>query len=346
MPKRQLPHLQYESTRHGRMVWYVRVDRGPRFRIQGEYGTAEFLAGYRAALEGKKTPMKMSKAPKGCLNWLVDEWRQSSDWASTSLATRRQRENILVHVLRSAGTVPFEEITQKVIRDGRERRQGTPAAANNFLKTMRALFRWAKEAEHILVDPAKEVSFLTVKTKGFTPWTAEDVFKYRERWELGTSERVALEVILNTGLRRSDAVRLGRQHVKDEVATITLQKTEKTSNVTVHIPILPALQRALQAGPVGDLTFIVGKRGLPMTKESFGNTFRGYCESAGIAKGKSAHGLRKLAATIVAENGGSENELQALFGWVTNTQSLVYTRGADKKRLGLAAAMKLMGDED
>jgi 3-oxoacyl-ACP reductase-like protein len=59
-----------------------------------------------------------------------------------------------------------------------------------------------------------------------------------------------------------------------------------------------------------------------------------------------AHGLPKLAATIVAENGGSESELQALFGWVTNTQSLVHTRGADKKRLGLAAAMKLMGDGD
>jgi hypothetical protein len=49
------------------------------------------------------------------------------------------------------------------------------------------------------------------------------------------------------------------------------------------------------------------------------------------------------AGLRVANNGGSENELQALFGWVTNTQSLVYTRGADKKRLALAAAMKLMG---
>ena len=300
------------------MVWYVRVDRGPRIRILGEYGTAEFLASYRAALEGRRTPVTMTRAPKGCLYWLVDEWRRSSDWSSTSLATRRQRENILIHVLKSAGNVPFEEITPKVIRDGRERRQKTPAAANNFLKTMRALFQWAKDAEHVSVDPAKEVPFLTVKTKGFTPWTIEDVARYRKRWELGTPERVALEVILNTGLRRSDAVRLGRQHVKDEVATITLQKTEKTSNVTVHIPILPALQRAIEAGPVGDLTFIVGKRGLPMTKESFGNRFRGYCESAGIAKGKSAHGVRKLAATIVADNGGSENELQALFGWVTN----------------------------
>jgi hypothetical protein len=75
---------------------------------------------------------------------------------------RRQRENILIHVLKTAGAVPFSGITAKVIRDGRERRQKTPAAANDFLKTMRALFRWAKDAEHVSVDPAK----MTVKTKG------------------------------------------------------------------------------------------------------------------------------------------------------------------------------------
>lgn len=231
-----------------------------------------------------------------------------------------------------------------MIRDGRERRKNTPAVANSFLKTMRALFRWAREAEHIAVDPAKDVPFLTVRTKGFTPWTIEDVERYRAHWPLGTHERVALEVLVNTGLRRSDAVQLGRQHIKDGVATITLKKTDGTSDVTVHVPILPALQKAIDACPVGDLTFIVGKLGLPMTKESFGNMFRSYCEAAGVSRGKSAHGLRKLAATSVADNGGSEHELQALFGWVTNSQSLTCTRDANKKRLALAAAMKLMGN--
>ena len=77
-----------------------------------------------------------------------------------------------------------------------------------------------------------------------------------------------------------------------------------------------------------------------MTKESFGNTFREYCEAAGIEKGKSAHGLRKLAATIVADNGGSEHELQALFGWVTNSQSMTYTRASHFQLSPYPAAAK------
>jgi hypothetical protein len=47
--------LQREITRHGKAVWYVRVDRGPRVRIRAEYGTSAFEAEYRAALAGADT---------------------------------------------------------------------------------------------------------------------------------------------------------------------------------------------------------------------------------------------------------------------------------------------------
>jgi hypothetical protein len=52
-----------------------------------------------------------------------------------------------------------------------------------------------------------------------------------------------LDVIAYTGLRRGDAVRLGRQHVRGGVATM---KTEKsTYMVEVSLPILPVLQATL-----------------------------------------------------------------------------------------------------
>ena len=208
---------------------------------------------------------------------------------------------------------------------------------------MRALFRWAKEAEHVEIDQAIAVPFLTVKTKGFTPWTIEDVAHYRKRWQLGTRQRVALEVLLNTGLRRSDAVRVGRQHVKDDVITINTFKSENGQHetVTVYIPISEELRQTLAHGPTGDLSFIVGAQGRPLTKESFGNNFREWCDEAKLAKGKSAHGLRKLLASMVAEGGGSEMELQALFGWVTGQQSQLYTKSANRRRLALQAAMKV-----
>jgi len=50
--------------------------------------------------------------------------------------------------------------------------------------------------------------------------------------------------------------------------------TEKTGK-EVPLMILPVLGKTLAAGPVGDLAFIVGERGQPLTKESFGKRIQG-----------------------------------------------------------------------
>jgi integrase len=110
-------------------------------------------------------------------------------------------------------------------------------------------------------------------------------------------------VLLYTGLRRGDAVRLGRQHVRSGIATL---KTEKTGT-EVPLPILPVLAETLAAGPCGDLHYIVSADGKAFTKESFGNAFSKACKSAGVRA--SAHGVRKLAATRMANNGASERAL-------------------------------------
>ena len=85
---------------------------------------------------------------------------------------------------------------------------------------------------------------------------------YEQRWPIGTRQRVWLDVLLYTGLHRGDAVRLGRQHVRNAIAMI---KTEKTG-MPVTLPILPVLTKTLAAGRCGDLTFIAGASGRPFTK--------------------------------------------------------------------------------
>jgi integrase len=336
---RQLPYLNRQPGRHGngRVYWYVRVRKGPRIPIAGEYGSPEFLAAYSAAVGGGKgnAPPK-PRASRGTLRWLVEHWQRSSDWAATEMATRKQRENILLHVLGKSGDRAIEDIDAAAIKAGREKRMATPHAANNFLKTMRALFRWAKDEQLVEVDPAREVKFLKVKTEGFPPWGMEDVHAYRRRWPIGTTQRLALELFINTGLRRGDAAIVGPQHVREGIINIRAGKTK----TAIYTPILPALAQAIDAGPIGEMSFITSQYGRPMKKESLGNKFRQWCDAAGVKK--SAHGIRKLAATVIADNGASEQELQALFGWTTNAMSGIYTRERDRKRQALQAAFRLL----
>jgi hypothetical protein len=98
--------------------------------------------------------------------------------------------------------------------------------------------------------------------------------------------------------------------------------------VTITIPILPVLDKILQAGPCADLAFICGENGSPLTKESFGNAFRDACNSASVTK--SAHGVRKIGATRAANNGATVAELEAIFGWQGGGMASLYTLAADR----------------
>ena len=106
---------------------------------------------------------------------------------------------------------------------------------------MRGLFRWAYKAKLIEHDPTAGVETpARPKTEGFKAWTEDDVSAYEQHWPIGTRQRVWLDVLLYTGLRRGDAVRLGRQHLKHGVATLT---TEALSFGMIFAPSLMEFRR-------------------------------------------------------------------------------------------------------
>lgn len=339
VPRPRPIYLQKRWSRHGKLTWYVRVGRGKLVRLREEYDSPKFWEEYHAAIDGKPRATTVPPTKSASLKWLIERYKDSSAWRELSPATRRQRENIFAGVLAKSGDEPFLAIKSSDIEAAKEDRRDTPAQARNFLDAMRGLFRWAKDpAKFVKVDPTEGVRnpARAYSGPGFPAWTESDIDLYEKRWAAGTRQRVWLHVLLYTGLRRGDAVRLGRQHLRQGIATIWTEKT----GTEVTIPILPILADTLASGPTGDLAFICGERGEPLTKESFGNVFSAACRAAGVKK--SAHGVRKIGATRAAENGATVAELEALFGWSGGQMASLYTRAADRRRLAKASASKLI----
>jgi len=239
-------------------------------------------------------------------------------------------------VCKTAGDVPFASITSKTIIEGRDRRRQTPFAANDFLKAMRGLFHWALDAQHVAIDPTVGAARCKVPhTDGYRVWTEDEIDRFEAYWPIGTRERLALAIFLYTGLRRGDAVRLGRQHVTDGLIKI---RTEKCST-QVTIPVLPELTEVITATKTGDLAFIATVHGTPMTKDSFGQWFTRACRAAGVPG--SAHGLRKAGATRAVENGATLAQLNAIYGWTGEKMASFYTRSMDRAKLAKEAMTKL-----
>jgi len=155
---------------------------------------------------------------------------------------------------------------------------------------------------------------------------------------LGTRPRLAIDILLFLGLRRSDAVVVGRQHMKDGVVSICTQKT----GAWVYLPVFRQLQESIDATPTGDLAFLTTSLGKPFTSgASFGNWFAKQCKAAGLPDECRAHGLRKAGATIAADEGATAHELMAMYGWTRLAMAEAYTKEADKKRLAKSASERL-----
>lgn len=98
--------------------------------------------------------------------------------------------------------------------------------------------------------------------------------------------------------------------------------------------------RCIEACSSQNLTFLVTERGKPFMSNGFGYWFKDRCREASLPH-CSAHGLRKAGATLAAENGATERQLMAMFGWRTSKMAEQYTRRADQKRLA-GGAMHLI----
>lgn len=335
---KKLPlHVVVERSRHGRIKLFYRIGKGKRTRLPDDISSSDFKEAYRLAAAGHelpKAPTNSSNQPES-LRWLIEQYKKSAIWKSYSVATRRQRENIFLNTLDRSANAPYQAINRRSMEQAIESRSDTPAQANNFLKAMRGLFEWALKNEFIDADPTAGINKLKYKSDGFAAWTMDDLAKFYKKWPIGSKPRLATELLLHSGLRRSDIVLAGWQHMNGNIFSMRTQKTGAT--ITVEFP--DSLIAIISASPTGEETFIANENRRPFTKESFGNWFRARCTEAHIDK--SAHGIRKLSATLAAEGGAPAHELMAQYGWSNIAQAETYTKGADRKSLGIKSSNRV-----
>src|SRR5260370_30120024 len=184
---------------------------------------------------------------------------------------------------------------------------GTPSAARNFLKTVRALMTHCIMEGMRADDPTQGVKQAPIKTAGYRTWTEGDIAAFEAVHPIGSRARLAFALLLYTAQRRSDVVHLGRQHIRDGMFQLRQQKT----GATLVIPVHPALTEVLEAMPNDHLTFLTTGTGKPFSAAGFTNWFREMCNEAGLPRGTSAHGLRKAACRRLAEAGWSAEGIAA-----------------------------------
>jgi integrase len=144
------------------------------------------------------------------------------------------------------------------------------------------MFKWVLAEEKAPHDPSRDLTVAPPRLERHHTWTVEEVRQFEERHPIGTKARLALALLLWTGVRRSDVVTLGRQHVRIGWLRFTQQKSRNRKPVVTQIPILPELRHIIDESPCRDLNLLVTSTGAPHALWGFGTWFRDRCVETAV----------------------------------------------------------------
>jgi integrase len=323
------------DPRDSRAYYYLRRRGFPRVRLPGLPWSPTFMAAYEAAMSGARTAIGAGRVKPGSVAAVVAEYLDSQQFfGSKSAGTQRMRRGILERFRAAYGERPFALLPPEWIEALLDSKP--PHAARSWLVTLRSLCRFAIKRRYRRDDPTANIKLASIKSDGFHTWTEEEIAQFEAHHPVGTKPRLALALLLYTGQRRSDVVRMGRQHIREGVLTVKQEKT----GATLAIPVHPHLQAVFDATPSAQLTFLVTATGKGYDGNHFSRRFREWCDAAGLPKRCSPHGLRKAACRRLAEAGCSANEIMAISGHATMKELVRYTAAADQARLARNAMTK------
>jgi integrase len=298
--KVKLPkYVQHWVDHDGRAHCYFRRGGYPPVRLPGVPWSPSFMAAYEAALTGPRTAIGAGRIKPGSVAAVVPEYLDSQQFfASKRAGTQRMRRGILERFGKAYGDRPLLDAKP-------------PHAARSWLVTLRSLCRFPIKRGLLRNDPTANIKQRSVKGDGFHTWTDGEIAQFEAHHPIGTKPRLALALLLYPTQRRSDVVRMGRQHIRETPDGPALYVKQQKTGVELLLPIYPGLQTVLDATSSEHLTFLTTETGKPYDGNYFSASFRGWCDEAGLPKHCSAHGLRKAACRRLAEAGCSANEIMA-----------------------------------
>jgi enterobacteria phage integrase len=212
----------------------------------------------------------------------------------------------------------------------------TPGAANDLLKKIRTLIKFAIDAEWRADDPTLRIK--TFPEQEFHTWTEDEIARYEEHWPIRLTSADRLCAPPSHGSRRADVARMAWTDVAGSAISVVQAKT----GARLTIPIHPQLSTALRAWPRKHVVILTTAFNRPFSNAGYGNMMADAIAAAGLPDRCVLHGLRKAAARRMAEAGCTEKEIAAITGHTTLNEVARYTRAADQRRLAAGAVAKLV----
>jgi len=333
---RRLPRYVHGFVdRHGKPRFYFRRPGFERKPLQGLPYSADFMNDYEAALTGQPVPVGVNTARPGTMRALALSYFVSPEFRTLRLSTQRAYRGTIERLCAEHGDKRAADLRREHVVRLMAARAEHPGAANGLRMALRVMMKHAIDIGLRADDPTREVKAVRIVSDGHHSWTDDEIAQFEQCHPVGSRARLALGLLLYTGQRRGDVIRMGAQHIRNGALYVKQEKT----GIELIIPLHPSLAAIIAAAPRDHLTFVTTRLGGPFQGSAFSRWFRERCDEVRLPH-CCAHGLRKAAARRLAEAGCTAHEIGAITGHASLTELVRYTRAADQRRLAESAMTK------
>ncbi len=247
---------------------------------------------------------KRQNAAEGMLTvtGLADLFERSQDFRTKAKSTQDSYRLYLRAIRERLDGAPANEVEPQDVRLIQDHLAETPGAANQFVRTLQALYAWGRKRGHVKARPTDDVALL--ESKEYEPWPA---------WlleEALADPEVQLEVatLYFTAQRIGDVCRFAWHDIKDGTLHMRQEKTGKALAIPVHQKLAEIYARTARTG----ITILMAPTGRAWRAEALRLKLQAWAK----AKGQKVvpHGLRKNAVIALLEIGCSAAETAAISG--------------------------------
>jgi integrase len=331
----RIPYINTYADRHGRVRHYFRKRGSKPVALPGTPGSPEFMAAYEAAMTTPAAPLSRHHGA-GSVGSLIAGYFQSPDFANLKPSSQRLYRIVLehfgsMHGHRMVHDMPRAKVAAYIQAIGADK----PAMANLTRAVLRKLLTYGVQVGYRDDNPVTMIK--PYKSGTHHTWDDGELAAFEARWSLGTRERLAYALLLHTGQRGGDVVKMRRADISGGMISVVQQKT----GAALSIPIYPALADALKAYPTKGLHLIGDEAGRPINHAQLLRLMKRAAKAAGLPAHCLPHGLRKAQMRRLAEHGASAKQIAAISGHKTLHEIERYTAAADQKRLAQSAIAKL-----
>jgi enterobacteria phage integrase len=334
----RLPYVKEYVDQTGAVRRYFRKRGCKSVALPGVPGSREFMAAYEAAMG---TPVERpSRHGPGSVAALIVDYLRAAAFANLKPSSQATYRIVLdrfgtMHGHRMVRDMPRGKVAAYVHAIGAER----PGMANLTRAVLRKLLAHAVRVGYRNDNPVTEIDRYKIGTRH--TWTEAELAAFEKRWPLGTRERLAYALLLYTGQRGGDVVRMRRQDVSGGVIAVVQEKT----GTALSIPIHPELARVMKSGPHKSMHLIGDPNGRPIGRPALTMLIGRAAHAAGLSQECVAHGLRKAQMRRLAEGGATAKQIASISGHKSLHEIERYTAAADQKKLSKAAMDKLRTDK-